>query len=152
MQQAPPSSTSTAIMTQPQQQRLESMSLYDQQPYGIRSITGSTLIVDKDNATTDQLRRWAILIESDIDTGAMTSVASQEHFTHIPTKPLRQQDPQTLTAVKGENINIYGIKEVTPVHDHLAIPTTFIICDVNCAILGLDTITKNKVQQTTSTS
>eukprot|EP00971_Amphidinium_carterae_P204008 4048321-Amphidinium_carterae.3 len=114
-------------MTQPQQQRLESISLYDQQPYGIRSITGSTLIVDKDNTTTNQLRRWAILI----DTSAMTSVASQEHFTHIPTKPLRQQDPQTLTAMNGENINIYGIKEVTLVHDHLAIPTTFIICDVN---------------------
>eukprot|EP00971_Amphidinium_carterae_P014698 290197-Amphidinium_carterae.1 len=31
----------------------------------------------------------------------------------------------------------------------MAIPATFIICDVNCAILGLDTmctITKNKLQ------
>eukprot|EP00971_Amphidinium_carterae_P033999 669195-Amphidinium_carterae.1 len=114
-------------MTQPQQQRFESISIYDQQPYRIHNITGSTLIVDKDNTTTDQLRRWAILI----DTGAVTSVTSQEHCTHIPTKPLRRQDPQTLTAVNGENINIYGIKEVTLAHDHLAIPTTFIICDVN---------------------
>eukprot|EP00971_Amphidinium_carterae_P190619 3782881-Amphidinium_carterae.1 len=63
MQQVPLSSASTAIMTQPQQ-RLESISLYDQQPYGIRSITGSTLIIDKDNTTTDQLRRWAILIDT----------------------------------------------------------------------------------------
>eukprot|EP00971_Amphidinium_carterae_P050233 989816-Amphidinium_carterae.1 len=94
-------------MTQPQQQRLESINIYDQQPYRIHNITGSTRIVDKDNATTDQLRRWAILI----DTSAMTSVASQEHFTHIPIKPLRQQDPQTLTAMNGENINIYGIKK-----------------------------------------
>eukprot|EP00971_Amphidinium_carterae_P085388 1689081-Amphidinium_carterae.3 len=132
-------------MTQPQQTRPETINSYDQQPYhtGIHSTTGSTLIVNKDNTTTDQLRRWAILI----DTGAMTSVASQEHFTHIPTKPLRQQDPQTLTAVNGENIDIYGIKEVTLVHDHLAIPTMFIICDVNCAILGLDTITKNRRQK-----
>eukprot|EP00971_Amphidinium_carterae_P087282 1727290-Amphidinium_carterae.1 len=75
----------------------------------------------------------------------MTSVASQEDFSHIPTKPLQHQDPQALTAVTGENINIYGIKEVTLVHDNLAIPATFIICDVNCAILGLDTITKNKL-------
>eukprot|EP00971_Amphidinium_carterae_P153498 3043164-Amphidinium_carterae.1 len=75
----------------------------------------------------------------------MTSVASLEHFAHIPTKPVRQQDPQTLTAMNGENINTHGIKEVTLVHDHLAIPTTFIICDVNCEILGLDTITKNKL-------
>eukprot|EP00971_Amphidinium_carterae_P122950 2433662-Amphidinium_carterae.2 len=43
--------------------------------------------------------------------------------------------------MSGENINIYGIKEVTLVHAHIAIPTTFIICDVNCAILGLDTVT-----------
>eukprot|EP00971_Amphidinium_carterae_P142243 2817690-Amphidinium_carterae.1 len=135
MHQVPQSSASTTIMTQPQQTRLESINLYDQ-PYhtGIHSITGSTLIVDKNNTTTYQLRRWAILI----DTGAMTSVASQKHFIHIPTKPLRQQNLQTLTAVNGENINIYGIKEVTLVHEHLAIPTTFIICDVNCAILGLD--------------
>eukprot|EP00971_Amphidinium_carterae_P321325 6386459-Amphidinium_carterae.1 len=28
----------------------------------------------------------------------------------------------------------------------MAIPATFIICDVNCAILGLDTITKNRLQ------
>eukprot|EP00971_Amphidinium_carterae_P069509 1375399-Amphidinium_carterae.2 len=64
MQQVPPSSASTAIMTQPQQQRLESISIYDQQTYGIHSITGSTLIVDRDNTTTDQLRRWAILIDT----------------------------------------------------------------------------------------
>eukprot|EP00971_Amphidinium_carterae_P289601 5750190-Amphidinium_carterae.1 len=130
-------------MTQPQQTRPETINLYEQQSYhtGIHSVTGSTLIVNKDNTTTYQLRRWAILI----DTGAMTSVASQEHFNHIPTKPLRQQDPQTPTAVNGENVHIYGIKEVTLVHDYLAIPATFIICDVNCAILGLDTITKNKL-------
>eukprot|EP00971_Amphidinium_carterae_P277356 5504661-Amphidinium_carterae.1 len=60
-------------------------------------------------------------------------------------KTTTSQDPQTLTAMNGENIKIYGIKEVTLVHDHLAIPTTFIICDVNCAILGLDTITKYKL-------
>eukprot|EP00971_Amphidinium_carterae_P141263 2799001-Amphidinium_carterae.1 len=47
----------------------------------------------------------------------------------------------------GEEINIYGIKQVTLVQDILAIPTTFIISDVNCAILGLDTITKNKLQR-----
>eukprot|EP00971_Amphidinium_carterae_P135445 2683828-Amphidinium_carterae.1 len=116
------------------------MSLYEQGSFhtGGLSITETTLIVNKDNTTTDQLRRWAILI----DTGAMIS---PEHFNHMQTKPLRQQDPQTLTAVNGENIHIYGIKEVTLVHDNLAIPATFILCDVKCAILGLDTITKNKL-------
>eukprot|EP00971_Amphidinium_carterae_P241580 4797012-Amphidinium_carterae.1 len=96
-------------MTQPQQTRLENMSLYEQGSChtGVNSITGTTLIVNKDNTTTDQMKRWAILI----DTGAMTSVASPDHFNHIQTKPLRQQDPQTLTAVNGENIHIYGIKE-----------------------------------------
>eukprot|EP00971_Amphidinium_carterae_P348618 6490595-Amphidinium_carterae.2 len=92
--------------------------------------------------TTDQLRRWAELI----DTGAITSVASREHFTHRPLKPLRKQDPQTLTAVNGEETNIYGIKQVTLVQYNLAIPATFIISDVNCAMLGLDTIAKNKLQ------
>eukprot|EP00971_Amphidinium_carterae_P210694 4180706-Amphidinium_carterae.1 len=130
-------------MTPPQQARLENMSLYESGSFrtGVNRITGSTLIVNKDNTTTDHLRRWAVLI----DTGAMTSVASPEHFNHIPTKPLRQQAPQTLTPVNREDIHIYGIKEVTLLHDNLAIPATFIICDVNCAILGLDTITKNKL-------
>eukprot|EP00971_Amphidinium_carterae_P228003 4522488-Amphidinium_carterae.2 len=75
----------------------------------------------------------------------MTSVASQEHFPHIPLKPLRSQDPHTLTAENGEQINIYGIKEVILVYQNIAIPTTFIISDVNCAILGLDTITNNNL-------
>eukprot|EP00971_Amphidinium_carterae_P102364 2026543-Amphidinium_carterae.1 len=66
-----------------------------------------------------------------IDTGAITSVTSREHFSHIPIKELRHRDPQALTAVTGENIEIYGIKEVTLVHDNMAIPATFIICDVN---------------------
>eukprot|EP00971_Amphidinium_carterae_P126392 2503983-Amphidinium_carterae.1 len=129
LQQLPQSSSSTTIMTQPRQTRLENMSLYESGSFhtGVNSITGSTLIVNKDNTTTDQLRRWAVLIY----TGAMTSVASPEHFNHIPTKPLRQQDPQTLTAVNGKDIHIYGIKDVTLVHENLAIPATFIICDVN---------------------
>eukprot|EP00971_Amphidinium_carterae_P201164 3992027-Amphidinium_carterae.4 len=48
--------------------------------------------------------------------------------------------------VNGEQINIYGIKEVTLVYQNIAIPTTFIISDGNCTILGLDTITKNNLQ------
>eukprot|EP00971_Amphidinium_carterae_P007538 149629-Amphidinium_carterae.1 len=95
------------------------------------------LTMDKNNTSKDQLRQWVILI----DTGAMTSVASQDHFTHIPLKPLRPQNPRTLTAVKGKQLNIYGIKEVTLFYQNLAMPTTFIISDVNCAILGLDIIT-----------
>eukprot|EP00971_Amphidinium_carterae_P290996 5778732-Amphidinium_carterae.1 len=128
LQQSSQSAT-TMILTQPQQQATN-ISLYDQ-PYGIRSVTGTPLVVDKDNTTTDQLRRWAILI----DTGAITSVASRDHFSHIPIKPLRLRDPKALTAATGENIDIYGIKEVTLVHDNMAIPATFIICDVNSAIL-----------------
>eukprot|EP00971_Amphidinium_carterae_P296918 5898565-Amphidinium_carterae.3 len=53
-----------------------------------------------------------------------------------------------LTAVNGETINIYGIKQVTLVYKNFAIPTTFIISDVNCAILGLDAITRNGLQLT----
>eukprot|EP00971_Amphidinium_carterae_P092755 1836725-Amphidinium_carterae.3 len=97
----------------------------------------ATLTIHKNNTSKDQLRQWAILIH----TIAMTSVASQDHFTHIPLKPLRPQDPHALTAVNGEQINIYGIKEVTLVYQNIAIPTAFIISDVNCAILGLDTVT-----------
>eukprot|EP00971_Amphidinium_carterae_P345485 6486472-Amphidinium_carterae.1 len=130
-------SASTTLLPQVQPQN----PLYEQQ-YTVRAVTGTTLVVDRDNTTTDQLRRWAILI----DAGASTSVASREHFSHIPIKQLRHRDPQALTAVTGDNIEIYGIKEVTLVHDNLAIPTTFIICDVTCAILGLDTITKNRLQ------
>eukprot|EP00971_Amphidinium_carterae_P139340 2761108-Amphidinium_carterae.1 len=63
--QPPSQSATTTILAQPQQQPTN-INLYDQ-PYEIRSVTGTTLVVDKDNATTDQLRRWAILI----DTGAI---------------------------------------------------------------------------------
>eukprot|EP00971_Amphidinium_carterae_P203133 4031258-Amphidinium_carterae.1 len=57
----------TTILTQPQQQP-PSITLYDQQQY-FMAFTGSTLVVDKDSTITDQLQRWAILI----DTGAITS-------------------------------------------------------------------------------
>eukprot|EP00971_Amphidinium_carterae_P018824 370676-Amphidinium_carterae.1 len=98
----------TTILTQPQQQQPPTITLYDQQQY-VRAFTGGAiLVVDKDNTTTDQLQRWAILI----DTGAITSVASKHHFSRIPIKQLRHRDPQELTAVTGENIEIYGIKEV----------------------------------------
>eukprot|EP00971_Amphidinium_carterae_P194408 3857791-Amphidinium_carterae.3 len=76
----------------------------------------------------------------------MTCVASKEHFTNIPLKSPRAEDPHTLTAVNGEQINIYGIKQVTLVHQNLANPMTVIISDVNCAILGLDAITKNDLR------
>eukprot|EP00971_Amphidinium_carterae_P093298 1846081-Amphidinium_carterae.1 len=88
------------------------------------------------------MKQWAILI----DTGAMTGAASQEHFPHIPLKQLRQEDPHTLTAFNGEKINIYGLKQATLVYGNLVIPTTFIIFDVNCAILGLNTITRTGLQ------
>eukprot|EP00971_Amphidinium_carterae_P323678 6432629-Amphidinium_carterae.1 len=94
--QPPSQSATTTILTQPQQHPTN-INLYDQ-PYGIRSVTRTTLVVDEDNTTTNQLRRWAILI----DTGAITSVASRDHFSHIPIKPLRLRDPQALTAVTGE--------------------------------------------------
>eukprot|EP00971_Amphidinium_carterae_P275693 5470351-Amphidinium_carterae.1 len=127
LQQLPQSSASTTIMTQPQQTRLENINLYETGSFhtGVLSISSTTLIMGSTH------RHWN---------------SDKCGFTHIPTKPLRQQDPQTLTAINGEDIHIYGIKEVTLVHDILAIPATFIICDVNCAILGLDTITKNKLQ------
>eukprot|EP00971_Amphidinium_carterae_P164679 3264733-Amphidinium_carterae.10 len=67
----------------------------------------ATLTVDR--KYTDQVQQWAILI----DTGAMTRIASKKHFTNIPLKSLRAEDPHTLTAVNGEQINIYGIKQVT---------------------------------------
>eukprot|EP00971_Amphidinium_carterae_P149552 2965357-Amphidinium_carterae.1 len=115
-------------MTQPQQTRLKNLNIYE---------TGSFQTAN--NTTTDQLRRWAVLI----GTGAMTSVASQEHFTHIPTKPLRSTI--TCSSKRRRHPHIRHQRgDSSLVHDNLAIPTRFIICDVNCALLGLDTITKNK--------
>eukprot|EP00971_Amphidinium_carterae_P345958 6487169-Amphidinium_carterae.1 len=131
-QQPPQSSALTTIMTQPQQ-----MSQYETGSFNtaINSIYASTLTISKDYAKTNQVRQWAILI----DTGAITSVASREHFPHIPIRALRPQNAHNLTAINGEQINIYGIKQ------NIAIPTTFIISDVNCAILGLATITNNNL-------
>eukprot|EP00971_Amphidinium_carterae_P168369 3336098-Amphidinium_carterae.1 len=73
----------------------------------------------------------------------MTIVASQKYVPNIPLKQLRAEDPHTQTAVDGEQINVHGIKQVTLVYNKLAAPATFIIFDVNCAVMGLDTIMKN---------
>eukprot|EP00971_Amphidinium_carterae_P209736 4160473-Amphidinium_carterae.1 len=99
LQQMPlQSSASTTIMTQLRHMRLENMSFYEQGSFhtAVNSINAA-LTINKDNTTTDQLKRWAAVLVL-IDTGAITSVTSREHFTHIPLKPLRKQDPQTLTA------------------------------------------------------
>eukprot|EP00971_Amphidinium_carterae_P252195 5007067-Amphidinium_carterae.1 len=120
----PPSSASRTIMTQPQQIKLNNMQLYKKNSFqttinSISHMIRATLTIDKNNTSKDQLRQWAILI----DTGAMTSVASQDHFTHISLKPLRPQDPHTLTVINGKQLNIYGIDEVTLVYQNLAMPT-----------------------------
>eukprot|EP00971_Amphidinium_carterae_P242314 4811235-Amphidinium_carterae.2 len=111
-------------------------------------MTGSTLIVNKDNTTTDQLRRWAILI----DTGAMTSVAAQEHFqshtnqTTTSTRPtnthsserrrkhthLRHQRSNTSTRQScNTRLGYYQLRSLSATS--------------TCAIFGLDTITKKKL-------
>eukprot|EP00971_Amphidinium_carterae_P002182 43246-Amphidinium_carterae.1 len=65
----PTAQQATTILTHPQQQPPPSITIYDQQQQYVRAFTESTLVVDKDSTTTDQLQRWAILI----DTGAITS-------------------------------------------------------------------------------
>eukprot|EP00971_Amphidinium_carterae_P350048 6491358-Amphidinium_carterae.2 len=44
----------------------------------------ATLTVDQQYTDQTQVQQWAIFI----DTGAMTSVASKDHFTNIPLKSL----------------------------------------------------------------
>eukprot|EP00971_Amphidinium_carterae_P240924 4782899-Amphidinium_carterae.1 len=61
----------------------------------------------------------------------MTCFAPNDHFPHIPLKQLRAEDP---------------------VYNNLAVTTTFIISDVNCAIMGLDMIMKNSWKTTGTTS
>eukprot|EP00971_Amphidinium_carterae_P178150 3533621-Amphidinium_carterae.1 len=69
LQQPSSQPATTTIMTQPNQQQPPSITIYDQQQY-VRAFTGGAILVlDKDNTITDQLQRWAILI----DTGAITS-------------------------------------------------------------------------------
>eukprot|EP00971_Amphidinium_carterae_P044906 882839-Amphidinium_carterae.1 len=43
---------------------------------------------------------------------------SLQPHTNQTTTTLQLRDPQALTAVTGENIDIYGIKEMTLVHDN----------------------------------
>eukprot|EP00971_Amphidinium_carterae_P120336 2384470-Amphidinium_carterae.1 len=71
---------------------------------------------------------------------------TQSRQSHTYQTTTTSRSTRTYSSDRRESIEIYGIKEVTLVHDDVAIPATFIICDVNCAILGLDTITKNKLQ------
>eukprot|EP00971_Amphidinium_carterae_P151959 3011631-Amphidinium_carterae.2 len=86
-----------------------------------------------------QVQQWAILTH----TGAMTSVASPNQFPHVPLEQLRAEDPKTLTTVNGEQITMHAVKQLTMAYNNLAVPMTFTISDVNCAILGLDTIMRN---------
>eukprot|EP00971_Amphidinium_carterae_P071100 1405757-Amphidinium_carterae.1 len=68
-QQPSPQPATTMVLPQTNQSQPPSVTIYDQQQY-VRAFTdGAILVVDKDNTTTDQLQRWAILI----DTGAITS-------------------------------------------------------------------------------
>eukprot|EP00971_Amphidinium_carterae_P095638 1892329-Amphidinium_carterae.1 len=70
-QQQQPSSqpATTMVLPQTNQSQPPSVTIYEQPQY-VRAFTGGAiLVVDKDNTTTDQLQRWAILI----DTGAITS-------------------------------------------------------------------------------
>eukprot|EP00971_Amphidinium_carterae_P228526 4532603-Amphidinium_carterae.1 len=93
------------------------------QPTQVNSIN-ATLVLDEQYKDTNGVRQWAVLI----DTGATTSMTPRHHFNHLPLQK-RAKDPQNLTSVNGESIQIYGIRHVTIVHNNLAIPTTFIIAD-----------------------
>eukprot|EP00971_Amphidinium_carterae_P090653 1794391-Amphidinium_carterae.1 len=76
----------------------------------------ATLAIDHKFTDQQQVQQWAI----PIDTGAMPSVASPDHFPHTPLKHLRAQNPKTLTAVKLDQLNMHGIKQLTMVFNNLA--------------------------------
>eukprot|EP00971_Amphidinium_carterae_P201531 3999072-Amphidinium_carterae.1 len=71
LQQQPSSQPATTmVLPQANQSLPSSVTIYEQPRSQIYAFTeGATLVVDKDNISTDQLQRWAILI----DTGAITS-------------------------------------------------------------------------------
>eukprot|EP00971_Amphidinium_carterae_P351577 6492171-Amphidinium_carterae.3 len=133
----------------PQQQtmhRLDNMQLYKtgSSQTAINSINAN-LTIDRNYTSQDQLRQWAVLIDRSHDKRHFTKpLHSHTIETTQTTRPAMV--PHLLTAVNGEQIIIYGIKQVTLVYQNLAIPTTFIISAGNCAILGLDAITKNGLQ------
>eukprot|EP00971_Amphidinium_carterae_P035073 690264-Amphidinium_carterae.1 len=53
----PTSQQGTTILTQPQPPPPPNITLYEQH-YSVRAVSGTTLVVDKDNTTTNQLRHW----------------------------------------------------------------------------------------------
>eukprot|EP00971_Amphidinium_carterae_P288161 5720869-Amphidinium_carterae.1 len=118
--------------------KLDQTQLYET---GSPQQTNATLTIDHMFTDYRQVQQWVILS----DTGAMTNVAPSDYFPHIPLKQLRAENPQTLTAVNGGQVTIHGIKQRTMAYNNLVIPTTFIIADANCAILGLDAIKRNAV-------
>eukprot|EP00971_Amphidinium_carterae_P218170 4330845-Amphidinium_carterae.1 len=70
LQQTGSQQATTMTLPANNQQQPPTITIYDQQPQYVRAFTeGAILLVDKDNTSTDQLQRWAILI----DTGAITS-------------------------------------------------------------------------------
>eukprot|EP00971_Amphidinium_carterae_P126727 2510690-Amphidinium_carterae.1 len=133
----PPQSYSTLLP--PTVSRLDQLQLYRTGFNNQVNSVNATLTIDHKCKDQSKVQHWAILIH----TGAMTSVASNEHFPQIPLKQLRAEDPQKLTAVNGEQVTIYRIKQFTIVYNNLAVPLAFIISDINCAIMGLDAIMKN---------
>eukprot|EP00971_Amphidinium_carterae_P242110 4807289-Amphidinium_carterae.1 len=69
-QQTSSQPATTMVLPQANQSQPSSVTIYEQPRSHVYAFTdGAKLVVDKDNTTTDQLQRWAILI----DTGAITS-------------------------------------------------------------------------------
>eukprot|EP00971_Amphidinium_carterae_P174427 3457768-Amphidinium_carterae.1 len=94
----PQSSASTTLLPQTAN-RLDQLQMYETGSFqtAVNSIDAA-LTVDREYTNQTQVKQWAILI----DTGAMTSVASKDHFRNIPMESLRADDPHTHSRLSTE--------------------------------------------------
>eukprot|EP00971_Amphidinium_carterae_P308755 6135235-Amphidinium_carterae.10 len=130
-QQMPLQSSAMTTLLPQNADRLDQMQLDETgscRQTALKSIN-ATLTIDRKYTDQTQVQHWAILIY----TGAMTSVASKEHFTNMLLGKVYELKIHTSSQLPTE-------KRSTSTESNKAIPTTFIISDVNCAILGIDTI------------
>eukprot|EP00971_Amphidinium_carterae_P014155 279052-Amphidinium_carterae.1 len=83
---------------------------------------------------------WAVII----DTGAAISVCPTTFCEHIKVIPMGDEAKKQYVAVTGEGLTIHGWKHVTILVGRISLQISFVVANVQSALLGLPDLNKNK--------
>eukprot|EP00971_Amphidinium_carterae_P017975 354255-Amphidinium_carterae.1 len=79
-----------------------------------------------------------------IDTGAAISVCPMALCEHIAVLPMADEDKKQYVTVTGEGLTIHWWKQVTLLVGVITMQVSFIVANVQSALLGLPDLNKNK--------